>query len=121
MRDSLGGAAQRRRMTDPIAAAEFDALLPSGERRRITLKIGRPYRASTGEWRCPMALDGLQERLPDAAGEDSLQSLCLALRLLMSQLEGFVGRGGQLFFADGTDHLPLDAYLQSGIPLGRPA
>ena len=121
MRDSLGGAAQTRSMTDPIAAAEFDAILPSGERRGVTLRIGRPYRASTGEWRCPMALDGLQDRLPDAAGEDGIQSICLALRLLMSQLEGFVGRGGRLFYANGTDHVPLDAYLQSGIPLGRPA
>ena len=108
-------------MTDPIAAAEFDAILPSGERRRVTMRIGQPYRASTGEWRCPLALHGLQDGLPDAAGEDAVQSLCLALRLLIGQLEGFVRRGGQLFYAEKTDHVPLEAYLQSGISLGRRA
>ena len=108
-------------MTDPIAVAEFDAILPSGERRRATLRIGRPYRTSTGEWHCPVALDGLQDKLADAAGENAIQSLCLGLRLLMSQLEAFKGRGGQLCYAGGTDHVPLEAYLQSGIPLGRPA
>ena len=108
-------------MTDPIATTQFDALLPSGERRRVTLSLGRPYQTATGEWRCPMALDGLQDRLPDAAGEDAIQSLCLALRLLMSQLEAFVSRGGRIVHADGTDDVPLATYLQSGISLGRPA
>jgi hypothetical protein len=108
-------------MTDPIAATEFDAVLPSGERRRVTLAVGRPYLAPSGEWRCPIALEGLHGRLADAPGEDAFQSLCLALRLLMSQLEGLVKRGGQILHAYTPDQVPLEAYLQSGIPVGRPA
>ena len=108
-------------MTDPIATTDLSVMLPSGERRSVTLRIGRPYRAATGEWRCPMALDGLQDKLPDAAGEDAIQALCLALRLLVSQLEGLVQRGGKVFYPTTDDQVPLEAYLQSGIPLGRPA
>ena len=108
-------------MTDPIATADFSVVLTSGERRSVSLRIGRPYRAPTGEWRCPMALDGLQDKLPDAAGEDAIQTLCLALRLLFSQLESVVQRGGKVFYATTEDQVQLEAYLQSGIPLGRPA
>ena len=108
-------------MTDPIVRTEFLVALPSGERRPVTLCVGRPYCASTGEWRCPVALDGLQGRLADAAGEDAFQSLSLALRLLMSQLEAVVQRGGKVFYPNTELEVPLEAYLQSGISLGRPA
>ena len=108
-------------MTDPIVRTEFSLALPSGERRTVTLCIGQPYRASTGEWRCPIALEGLQDRLADAAGEDAFQSLSLALRLLMSQLEAVVQRGGKVFYPNSELEVPLEAYVQSGISLGRPA
>jgi hypothetical protein len=63
-----------------------------------------------------MALHGLHDRLADAAGEDAFQSLCLALRLLMSKLEGLVKRGGQILHANSTDQVALEAYVQIGNP-----
>jgi hypothetical protein len=40
---------------------------------------------------------GLQERLPDMAGEDSLQALCMALSTVRVLLEHFVEQGGRIF------------------------
>jgi len=59
------------------------------------LRVCRPYRATSGEWRCPVAMSGLEERLPDMAGEDSLQALCMALSTVRVLLEHFVEQGGR--------------------------
>ncbi len=106
-------------MTDPILQSDFVSVLPSGERRPLTVVIGRPYQAPSGEWWCPMALQGLTGEFKGAAGEDALQSLCLALRFVFSEMDRFIESGGQILDSDGRDPLPLGAYLDHG--KGRPA
>ncbi len=79
-----------------IANAALLGVLPDGEERHISIEIGQPYAASADEWRCPVAVHGLHDRLADIAGVDSLQSLTLALRLVHKLLSHFEAAGGQL-------------------------
>ena len=108
-------------MNDPILQSDFVCVLPSGERRALTVLIGRPYQASSGEWWCPLALKGLTGERKGAAGEDALQSLCLALRFVISEMDRFIQTGGQILDREGRDPLPLGAYWDHGLGKGRPA
>jgi Domain of unknown function (DUF6968) len=87
-----------------------------GQRRgeecfRITVEIGTPYRNGfgPGEWACPVAVHPLFSRLQEAHGEDSLQSLCLAISLAQNLLADFREDGGSLIHANG-DAFPLESY-----------
>ncbi len=108
-------------MNDPILESHFVCVLRSGERHPLKVLIGRPYQASSGEWWCPMALQGLTGEIKGAAGEDALQSLCLALRFVISEMDRFIETGGQILDSEGRDPLPLGAYLDHGFGKGRPA
>ena len=88
-------------MLDEVASTEVLCLAADGREFGARIAVGRPYRATTGEWRCPVAMSGLEERLPDMAGEDSLQALCMALSTVRALLEHFVEQGGQLLYRDG--------------------
>ena len=59
-----------------------------GERLRVTLRIGKPYRASDVDWACPVAAEGLFESLADIHGIDSFQALVLAQGLLRNLMRG---------------------------------
>ena len=84
-------------MADEVAFAEIRCIAPDGRAFDVRVVVARPYRAPSGEWRCPVVMAGLQERLPDMAGEDSLQALCMALSTVRMLLEHFVAQGGQMF------------------------
>ena len=73
-----------------------------GERKLITIRIGKPYPVSGSEWACPVALDGLYKDLHDQHGIDSLQSLNLAMRLAQQLLSNLEEDGGHFFFEEGT-------------------
>ena len=75
----------------------------------MTVALGRPYQAATGEWRCPVQLTGLHERLPDMAGDDSLQALCLAASLVRVLLGDVIDKGSQLLDVASRSEYPLDA------------
>lgn len=61
------------------------------------IAIGTPSRASGGEMRCPVAIDGLWPSLPAIAGDSSLQALLLGIRFVGKMLTEFCDRGGKLF------------------------
>jgi hypothetical protein len=90
--------------------AETELIGESKDRGRFSIRvqIGRPYlRAREPDmWACPVSLEPLHERLVDIAGEDSFQALCLASRLAVSLLDGFVQSGGRLLNDDGTAFSP---------------
>jgi uncharacterized protein DUF6968 len=94
---------------DEIAVAEMSCVAADGTKFDARIAVCRPYRATTGEWRCPMAMSGLQEALPDMAGEDSLQALCMALSTARSLLEHFVEQGGQLFYRGNDSRFDIAA------------
>jgi len=74
----------------------------SGERKSITIRIGKPYPVSNSEWACPVALDGLYKNLADQYGIDSLQSLNLAMSLAQQLLSSLEEDGGHFFFEERT-------------------
>lgn len=99
----------------PIAELKLSGLRADGRIVPITASLGQPYQAEQ-HWRCPVSLIGIDERLPDIAGEDSLQALCLGLRLLGMRLADFLAKGGRLFNEGGGPEgpgteLPLEAYF----------
>ena len=88
------------------------AIDADGVRFPFQVTIGIPYLLQTepDTWRCPVAIDPLHTHLPDIAGGDAFQSLCLASRLAVDLLHTFVQDGGRLTF-DGENDVPLDAYI----------
>jgi hypothetical protein len=73
----------------------------------MSIEIGTPYAVSGDEWRCPVALPGWHDNLPDIAGVDSLQSLALALRTAHTLLGHFEAEGGQLLDPQTREAVPL--------------
>jgi hypothetical protein len=59
----------------------------------VTIRIGAPYRVDDVQWSCPVALEGLYERLADISGVDSFQCLMLAQKVIRTLLEGVVEEG----------------------------
>ncbi len=91
-----------------IASTELIVLTADGEERSVIAGVGQPYRAATGEWRCPVELAGLTT-VPDMAGVDGLQALCMAASLLRTLLEDVVEKGGRLLYAADRSPYDLDA------------
>jgi hypothetical protein len=86
------------RIVEPSFLAGFDLLWlkPDGSEVTITARVGSPYQSDGREYRCPVETIGLDGRYPDIGGESSLQSLCLAIRLLSARLDDVLAKGGRL-------------------------
>jgi len=93
-----------------IAKTELIRVQKSGERISMSVEIGQPHKTGDSVWRTPVALHGLDGRLPDICGEDSLQSLCLAIAMVHSRLAAVVKSGDRLIDAQGAD-FPIEAYF----------
>ena len=93
-------------MSDEIASAEMVGEGKDGKRFPILLTIGRPYMSHTNPetWSCPVAVHPLYTHVHDIAGADSFQALCLASRMAIGLLEGFVQSGGRLLHDDGSTY-----------------
>ncbi len=98
----------RRQRPFGLASAEavFLAQGPAGKRKRIKVRVGRPYRVTKNDWACAVALTGLEPRFPDMHGYGALQALCMALALARMRLNDFVESGGRIFDVSGGE---LDA------------
>jgi hypothetical protein len=73
---------------------------PGGVRRAGLIRIEKPYEVDETEARCPVVIDGLQERMPDVSGTSTLQALALAVWLCSSLLRDFVEAGGRILRPD---------------------
>lgn len=93
-----------------IARTELIRLRKSGERVSISVEMGQPYETTDGFWRTPVALYGLDGRLPDICGEDSFQSLCLATAMIHRQLISVIESGDRLIDDEGAD-FSIEAYF----------
>src|SRR5712691_2175872 len=93
-------------MADAIAERALVCIKPDGKRIPVTLRIGKPYRASDVDWACPVALEGLQPKLGDIHGVDSFQALMLAQKLLLQLMSGVIEDGGS--FRNEDDDSPVD-------------
>lgn len=96
-------------MSDIIASSQFLVVSETGEETAVLAQIGRPYEDNDGVWRCPVALTGLHQKLPDIGGEDPIQALCLAASLLRDLLEGVQEKGGRILHTSDRSEYSLDA------------
>jgi hypothetical protein len=83
----------------PIAERSFDLQTPGGDRVRLKVTFGPIYKADDA-YRCPVRFIGWGDSPPDIWGDDSLQSFLLAVGLVHGILQGFISRGGRVFYAD---------------------
>jgi len=94
-----------------IANITIRAVGADGETFPLDIAVGLPFVSERhGTWVCPLTLHPLWSKPNEVAGEDSLQALCLALRVARSMLDSFCEDGGQLLFNDGTP-FALDTYF----------
>jgi hypothetical protein len=94
-------------MNVPVATLDVIGIDRERGRFGIQVVIGTPYLSDLE----PVSLDPLHPQLPDIAGENAFQSLCLASRLVVELLHSFVEKGGRLTY-DGENEVPLDAYIR---------
>jgi hypothetical protein len=93
-----------------IAKAEFIRVRKGGERIPVFVEIAEPRKDAHGVWCTRVALHGIDGRLSDICGEDSLQSLCLALQMVRARLAEVVAGGDRLVDSDGGA-FPIEAYF----------
>jgi len=96
----------------------FTCVRPGGERVSVTIAVGHPYPTSEGDWACPVEIDGLQGRLDDIAGTDSMQALCLAIRTARDLLTSFMVDGGRILDPGTGEEVSLDDHFGSAEPTG---
>jgi hypothetical protein len=108
-------------MHDIIATTTFDCRDRNGDDFVATLQIGLPVAqvAANGNqyFECLIALEPL---FPETrhGGEDSFQSLCLAIELVRKALRAFIAHGGAVYF-HGT-RSPIDIDDASFTPIAEP-
>jgi hypothetical protein len=93
-----------------IAKTEFVRIRKNGEHVAVSIEIGLPYKITDSFWRTPVALHGIDGRLSDIAGEDSLQSLCLATEMVCRRLVSVLDNGDRLIDSEGAD-FPIETYF----------
>ncbi|MFN2176080.1 MAG: DUF6968 family protein [Anaerolineales bacterium] len=98
-------------MDNIIAHVTVFGQRPGEDRFEITVEIGTPYRCGDNpeEWACPVAVRPLFKHLHDEHGNDSFQSLCLAIALAQDLLYNFKEKSGSLTHENG-EQFPLESY-----------
>jgi hypothetical protein len=93
-----------------IAVAERALICerPGGERVRVTVRIGKPFRAGDDDWACPVEAEGLVGRLADIHGVDSFQALILAQGLLRNLMRREAEDGSTFWWADTHEQLNVE-------------
>jgi hypothetical protein len=81
-----------------IALERILWLREDGTEVEISANVGEPYQVDKELWACPVSLDGVFGRCGDIYGSSSLQSLCLAIGLLASQLRHLVETNSNLVY-----------------------
>jgi phage/plasmid primase-like uncharacterized protein len=95
----------------PIATLDLVEITADGSRNPLHIEIRAPQPDGRGTWRCTVSAGGDGRGSFDIYGEDSLQALCLGLRMVHSQLAASLARGGRLVCTDADDDFPLNAYF----------
>ena len=98
-------------MDAPVASLKLVEISLGGTRTPINVEVGCPRPDGRGAWACAVRVDGLDSKARDIYGEDSLQALCLGLRLVRSHLEGVLERGSRLVGSDDDSEFLLAAYF----------
>jgi hypothetical protein len=98
-----------------IATRELTAVDSSQASFTIRIAIGLPYETEQGNWRCPLALDGLHSPLKGAVGIDAFQALMLTQQLARTLLSAFVERGGRFLYGPSGEEVSVQSLFDSGV------
>lgn len=96
-----------------LASRRIKLVKSDGEQLDVTLRLGLPYEVSSEEWACPVALEGLHDRLHAVHGIDAWQSLQLAQSLQAQLLRYFVEDGGTLLCYEPSAPIELHELFPS--------
>ena len=97
-------------MIDFIAHTQSRVVKPSGEEGPYTIGVSRPIQQQTGEYGCQVCLpDSIEPRT--IYGEDSLQSLSLAMRFAADRIDDMIGKGWKFYFYDSEERFPFETYF----------
>ena len=103
-------------MENTIAKLDLIMKRPSGEKFPVSIRIGSPYEIKDGMGsdfaKCPVSMKGLHNRISDVAGEDTFQSLTLAINFVRNMRTSFVEEGGKIFFSDGETEFVFEPYFK---------
>ena len=92
---------------DVVAERPLIQVDSTGNRVEFTLKIGRPYQVSAGEWACPIEAAALQPEFLDIRGDDSFQALTLAQWFLCDLMVHHTNNGGSYLWPDSLEPVDL--------------
>lgn len=95
----------------PIATLDLVEITASGSRKPLHVEVREPQPDGRGAWRYMVSTGTDGPASFDIYGEDSLQALCLGLKMVHSQLAATLTRGSRLVHTDADDDFPLDAYF----------
>jgi hypothetical protein len=99
-------------MDSPIASLKIIHVAADGRRIPVDVEVGQPrHNPDGGEWFCPVLVAGIDDKIRNIRGEDSLQALCLALRSIRSLLESVIEWGGRIVHPEDGEDFPLEAYF----------
>jgi hypothetical protein len=113
-------------VTEAIAEAQVVFEHPDGGRTPGLILIEKPYVVDENEARCAVIIDGLHERMPDVAGNGTLQALLMAVAFCGGLLRDFVESGGRILIPDegseteGEEIFDLEACFSPLARIGVP-
>jgi len=89
--------------------SELLLIRSDGSETLLTIRIGFPLKRGQG-WVCPCEIDGLEPQYVDIHGEDSIQAICLALKVVRSRLSSVINAGNTICLPKDRGH-PLSVSL----------
>lgn len=90
------------------ATQEFIWLKGDGTEVPVQAMVGVPY-PDGDDWGCPAALHGVDGRYRDIFGISGLQAMCLAMKLIRTQLVHLLGQGETLLYvSEGRERVGVE-------------
>jgi hypothetical protein len=88
-----------------VAERELEFIASDGSRQSVKVLLGKPIQEENGPWYCPYLIQGESfHRQFRIAGEDSMQSMLLAQKIIAVELEALArdNRGSFTWFGDAN-------------------
>jgi hypothetical protein len=88
-----------------VAERELEFIASDGSRQSVKVLLGKPIQEENGPWYCPYLIQGESfQRQFRIAGEDSMQSMLLAQKIIAVELEALArdNRGSFTWFGDAN-------------------
>jgi hypothetical protein len=95
-----------------IAEVKLRLITKDDMRSDITIEICQPTQSKDGLWHTPIALHG-DYGWKNIFGEDSFQSLSLAIKFIRILLTSYLERGDRLVFQSDNSDFPIESYFDT--------